>query len=137
MPPEGRWLLIDVDAALALRDEVGPVDWLVLEAIASLAPAGEGAVDVACSARSLAELVGVSKDTVARCLRSLVHLRIVERVDHRHELSGRFAATTYRVDLSSVGITVDVSRPTDPGSAASTHTRDLPSPSVDQLSLLS
>ena len=137
MPPEGRRLFIDVDAALAIRRKVDPVGWLVLEAIASLAPTGEGAVEVACSARSLAELVGVSKDTVARSLRSLAHLRIVERVDHRHELSGRFAVTTYRVDLSSVGITVDVSHPTDPRSAGSTRTRDLRSPPVDQLSLLS
>ena len=137
MSPEGRRLLIDVDAALALRSEVGPVGWLVLEAIASVAPAREGAVEVACSARSLAELVGVSRDTVARSLRSLAHMRIVGRIDHRHELSGRFGATTYRVDLSSVGITVAASHPTLLGTAVSADKPDLPSPPVDQLSLLS
>ena len=81
--------------------------------------------------------MGVSKDTVARSLRSLTEVGIVERVDHRHELSGRFGATTYRVDLPSVGITVAVSYPTEPGSAVCARTRELPPRPVDQLSLLS
>ena len=45
---------------------------------------------------------------MARSLASMIALGIVERVDHRDELSGRFLSTTYRVDLSTVGISVVV-----------------------------
>jgi len=113
MRPERRRLVIDVATAEVVRAKVGPIGWVVLEAMASLAPPGRGVAEVACSARSLAALVRVSKDTVARSLGSLIALGIVERVDHRDELSGRFSATTYRLDLALVGITVVVDR-TDP-----------------------
>lgn len=109
MPPERRHLVIDLDAASAVRLEVGPVAWVVLEAMAGLAPAGSDVVEVACSARSLGELLGTSKDIVARALRLLSELSVVERVDHRHELSGQFSGATYRVDLARVGLRITVS----------------------------
>ena len=137
MPPERRGLLIDVDVALEVRGEVGPVGWLVLEAIASLAPPDQAVVEVACSARSLSEVVGLSKDTVARSLRSLIEVGIVARVDHRHELSGRFLSTTYRVDLSAVGISVVVSQSPAPASGRNAPTRSPARNPADQLSLLS
>jgi hypothetical protein len=119
MPPEHRLLLIDVDVALLVRREVGPVGWLVLEAIASLAPPDQAVVEVISSARSLSEMVGLSRATVARSLRSLIEVGIVTRVDHRHELSGRFLPTTYRVDLSAVGIGVLASQLPAPASSTS------------------
>jgi DNA-binding transcriptional ArsR family regulator len=137
MPPERRLLLIDVDVALQIRHEVGPVSWLVLEAIASLAPPDQGLVEVTCSARSLSAVVGLSKDTVARSLRPLVELGIVARVDHRHEMSGRFLSTTYRVDLSTIGIIVVVSQLLSPVSNTSAPTRSSARNPAAQLSLLS
>jgi hypothetical protein len=137
MPPDDRWLLIDVVAAEDVRVRVGPIGWVVLEAMVSLAPPGPVPVEVEYSARSLAGLVGVSKDKVARSLASIIVLGIVERVDHRHELSGRFLSTTYRVDLSTVGITVvglhmpALVQSTSAPSRASVRT------SASQLSLLS
>lgn len=107
MPPERRkFVVVDVTAVEDLRVQIGPIGWVVLEAMASQAPPGRGVMEVACSARSLARVVGVSKDTVARSLAGLIGRRIVERVHHRDELSGRFTSTTYRVDLALVGITV-------------------------------
>jgi DNA-binding transcriptional ArsR family regulator len=137
MPPERRLLLIDVNVALEVRREVGPVGWLVLEAIASLAPPDLAVVEVACSARSLSELIGLSKDTVARSLRPLIEVGIVARVDHRHELSGRFLSTTYRVDLSTVGISVLVPQQAESASSPSAPTRSRARNPAAQLSLLS
>jgi DNA-binding MarR family transcriptional regulator len=91
MPPERRQLVIDLATAAAVRAQVGPSGWLVLEAVASHA-SGEGpVVEVACSTRSLAEVLGVSRDSVARALRLLAAVGIVERVDHRDDRSGRFS----------------------------------------------
>jgi hypothetical protein len=137
MPPERRGLLIDLTVAEEVRVRTGPVGWVVLEAMASLAPPGAGFVEVECSARSLLGLVRVSKDTVARSLASMIALGVVERVDHRDEMSGRFLSTTYRVDLSTVGITVVVPQQAESASRTSAPTRS-PTPNpVAQLSLLS
>jgi len=137
MPPERRLLQIDVDAALKVRLEAGPVAWLVLEAIASLAPPDQGMVEVRCSARSLSEVIGMSKDTVARSLASMIAVGIVERVGHRDELSGRFLSTTYRVDLSTVGISVVLPQPAESASGTSAPARSLARNPAAQLSLLS
>ncbi len=105
----------------------------MLEAIAAHAPPGRTVVEVRCSSRSLAAIVGVSKDSVARAFRSLADVGIIERVDHREERSGRFSSTTYRVDLASAGLTVvTVSQNIAPVATAS----DLPRSPGDQLSLL-
>jgi hypothetical protein len=136
MRPERRRLVIDVATAEVVRAKVGPTGWVVLEAMASQAPPGRGDVEVACSARSLAVLVSVSKDTVARSLGVLIALGIVKRVDHRDELTGRFSATTYRVDLALVGITVVVDRTDPPPSTHSPRERPSPLTDSDQLTLL-
>lgn len=133
MPPERRQLLIDLDTAGLVRAQAGPIGWLVLEAIASHAAPGRAVVEVRCSSRSLAAIVGVSKDSVARAIRCLIDAGIVERVDHREERSGRFSSTTYRVDLASAGLTVvTVSHHVAPVATAS----DPPRTPGDQLSLL-
>ena len=64
MPPERRQLLIELETALAVRAQAGPIGWLVLEAIAAHASTGRRVVEVRCSSRSLAGIVGVSKDSV-------------------------------------------------------------------------
>lgn len=133
MPPERRRLLIDLEAAVAVRAQAGPIGWLVLEAVAAHAAPGRAVVEVRCSSRSLAGIVGVSKDSVARSFRSLTDAGIVERVDHREERSGRFSSTTYLIDLATAGITVvAVSHDAFPATTAS----DPPRTPGDQLSLL-
>jgi hypothetical protein len=133
MLPERRQLVIDLDTAGSVRAQAGPIGWLVLEAIAAHAPPGRTVVEVRCSSRSLAAIVGVSKDSVARAFRCLIDAGIVERVDHREERSGRFSSTTYRVDLASAGLTViAVSHDAAPATTAS----DAPRIPGDQLSLL-
>ena len=110
MPRDRRRLVIDLEVASAVRSRVGPTGWLILEAVAAEAPVGESVVEMAASSRSLAEHVGTSKDSVARALRVLIDAGLVERADHRDELSGRFTSTSYVVDLTAAGIGfVDVS----------------------------
>jgi hypothetical protein len=138
MPLEqGRLLVIDLDVAFQVQGGVGPTGWLVLEAIASLAQPGRGVAEVECSARSLAGLVRVSKDTVARSLASMFAAGIAERVDHRDEMSGRFLSTTYRVDLSTVGISVVAPQHAESISSTSAPTRSSSRNPAAQLSLLS
>jgi DNA-binding transcriptional ArsR family regulator len=137
MPRDRRQLVVDVDTAAALRAQVGPIGWLVLEAIAGHAPPGRGVVEVKCSSRSLAGIVGVSKDSVARAIRSLTDAGIVERVDHREERSGRFTSTTYLVDLGAAGIAVvTVSQGTVPAPVVTDLPLTDPRSPGDQLSLL-
>jgi hypothetical protein len=135
MQPERRHLVVDLDAASAVRLEAGPVPWVVLEGMAGLAPAGSSLVEVACSARLLADLLGTSKDTVARALRSLLELGVVERLDHRDELSGQFLGSIYQLDLARVGLSVTVSTP-DTRTAPEPTVRTYSRTAADQLNLL-
>jgi hypothetical protein len=82
----------------------------------------------------LGDLLGTSKDTVARALRSLLELSIVERLDHR-ELSGQFSGATYRVDLARAGLRVTESTPDELTSPAP-PARPASRVSADQLNLL-
>jgi DNA-binding transcriptional MocR family regulator len=133
MPPDGRRLLIDLDAAAKLRREVGPVGWVVLEVMASsTTPASPEAV---CSARSLAEAVGVSRDTVARALRHLIQLRLVVRIERRDELTGRFGTSSYRLELVAVGIRVVNASPGE-GSPQQRAFEPKPKVTIDQLTLI-
>ena len=115
MPAEQRRLVIRVDDVVCLRRTVGPLAWVLLEVLASNSEPGAGSTRVRYSSRSLAEEVGVSKDSVARALRVLTEAGVVFRVDHRDELSGRFVATSYAVDLQAAGLeVVAVSQDGDP-----------------------
>jgi DNA-binding transcriptional ArsR family regulator len=137
MPRERRRLVIDLDTAALVRTQFGPTGWLVLEAIAAHASPGRGVVEVRCSSRSVAGMVGVSKDSVARALRCLTGAGLVERVDHREERSGRFSSTTYLVDLAAAGITVvTVSHDDDPVPVPTGPPRTNQRTPGDQLSLL-
>jgi len=137
MPPEGRRLLIDLDTAAVVRAQIGPIGWLAIEVIAAHAPPGRSLVEVRCSSRSLAPIVGVSKDSVARAFRSLTDAGIVERVDHLDERSGQFSSTTYRVDLASARITVvTVSQKTAMAAVLTDPVPTISRAPSDQLSLL-
>jgi len=137
MQPERRQLVIDLDTAALVRSRVEGTGWLVLEAIASRSPAGQAVVEVRCSTRALAEIVGVSKDSVARACRALADAGIARRVDHRDQGSGRFSSSTYVVDLAAAGLTV-VAVSCTPAKVppATDSPSDSSSPLGDQLSLL-
>ncbi len=98
-----RHLLVDVDAASAARRSVGPTCWAVLEVLASRADIASPRAEVRCTARALADDLGLSKDTTARALRNLARRGFVRRLDHRAAASSRFAATTYEVELAAAG----------------------------------
>ena len=138
MPPERRRLVIDVDVAIVVRERVGAAAWLVLEALAMGPSAGEAVVEVVGSTRSVGASVGLSKDAVARALRCLAAAGLVERVDHRDRVTGRFVSTTYVVDLAAGGLSVtNVSRSTASVSKVTrVGTRDRPEEISDQLSFL-
>lgn len=93
---------------------------MVLEAIASSTSDGSER-EAACSSRSLAELVGVSKDAVARSIRTLIEQGLVVRSEQRDEVTGRFGPVRYRLDFAAVGITLVVDRPTSTDLANSTN----------------
>lgn len=107
MPPETRRLVIDLDAAWAVRRALGPTAWFVLEALATQAPTSEPRVEMACSSRVLGERLDMSKDTVARALRRLASVGIVKRIDHRNYLSGRFESSAYVVDFAVAGLSLE------------------------------
>jgi hypothetical protein len=98
---------VDWGPAEAVRAAVGPTAWFVLEALAAEATTNGPRVEVECNTRGLAELVGLSKDTVARAMRCLAAAGIVARVDRRNYRTGQFASTTYVVDLDAAGILID------------------------------
>ena len=98
----------------------------------STTPASPEAV---CSARSVAEAVGVSRDTVARALRYLIQLRLVVRIERRDELTGRFGTSTYRLDLGAVGIRVVRTSPGE-WSPQPRTIGPKPSSTIDQLTLI-
>jgi hypothetical protein len=122
-----RFLMIDLAVAGPVRVAVGPAAWFVLEALAADAPPGCGTVRFRGGTRVVAGRVGRSKDAVARALRVLAEAGLVERVEHREALSGRFDVAEYVVDLAAAGLAV-----TDAVSHhTATDTADAVSPQAD------
>ncbi|MBA2304709.1 MAG: hypothetical protein H0W08_19040 [Acidobacteria bacterium] len=115
MPPDTR--LTFTAAAGPLRRALVPSAWLVLE---ELALAMDGDRVAATNARRLAAALGLSKDTTARALNTLIELNVV-RVEHRDEATGRFGTIRYRVDTERSGLVVDTRQ---------THGPSAPSPSI-------
>lgn len=68
--------------AAELRRDLGPVAWVVAEALVSrAAPDAQGSLVATTGIRSLANDLGLDKDTVARALRRLKVAGLVARVD--------------------------------------------------------
>jgi DNA-binding transcriptional MocR family regulator len=141
MPLEARRLVIDFGAAGPVRRALGPAAWFVLEALADQAPAGQPQVEMACSSRALGERLGMSKDTVARAMRRLAAVGVVERIDHRNYLSGRFESSAYVVDFAAAGLSIEAVPHRAVAHVANASSRPVrrvdPDRSGDQLSLLS
>ncbi len=135
--PRDRLLVIDLAVAGPVRLAVGPAAWFVLEALAADAPPGVRTVRFRGGTRVVAGRVGRSKDAVARALRVLVGAGVVARVEHRDELSGRFDAAEYVVDLAAAGLAItDAVSPHTDTAAVPVPPRPVPDVFGHQLSLL-
>lgn len=86
-----------------LRRATGPAAWFVLsELLSRVDPRDvqDGQVAISANVRSIATATGISKDTVARAVRRLIALGIVERIDERDRGSGRFGSSVYRIAIA-------------------------------------
>jgi DNA-binding transcriptional MocR family regulator len=111
-------------AGPAVRRQVGPLAWVVLEVAMSVGSDRVATV----SARSVAAELGVSKDTAARALRRLAAGGLIGRLERRGG-GGRFVVGRY-----GLHVTPDVLSLTEPKPAAMTPT--LRRADTAQLSLL-
>lgn len=89
---------------IELRNATKPAGWLVLTDLLTRIHAHGtqvvmGRVCIETNVRDLAETTGLSKDTVARAIRRLVTLGLVDRVELR-DGSGQFGRSVYRVDIT-------------------------------------
>jgi len=89
---------------IELRNATRPAGWLVLTDMLNRihSHGGQvvmGPVCIEANVRDLAETTGLSKDTVARAIRRLMTLGLVDRVELR-DGTGQFGRSVYRVDIS-------------------------------------
>lgn len=92
-----------------VRRALDPTAWMVLEELAlaggGAGPGAGGAGTVSqTSVRRLADVLGLSKDTVAAAVRRLTAAGLVRRIDERQTASGRFGHARYEVDLAAAGL---------------------------------
>lgn len=88
-----------------VRRALDPTAWMVLEELALAGAGAGGAAAVAqTSVRRLADVLGLSKDTVAAAIRRLTGAGLVRRIDERQTASGRFGHARYEVDLAAAGL---------------------------------
>lgn len=126
MPPD----LALTEACRPVRAAVGPVAWVVLEELVAMGQITGSTIQSTTTVRQLGNDLRLSKDTVAAALRRLIEDGLVERVDERHDASGRFGGSTYLVDLATIGMTSPAPagpRPT-PSDAAISKPDDGPAP---------
>ena len=119
--PVGLSMVIDGRCS-ALRREVGPAAWVVLEELLTGATV-DGATRCAVSrttVRGLAKETALSKDTVSRSLQRLRAAKVVRIEREQHDDSGRFVSVRYMVDMAAVPMVVSPSVDAVPS--------DLPSP---------
>jgi len=109
-----RTVLVLTERALVVRASLEPTAWLVLEELALQASPIGGQVVAEQSVRTLAVALGRSKDAVARALRQLLDIGLVERDESRHGFSGRFVGVHYVIDLRAAGLRL----PAEPASTA-------------------
>jgi hypothetical protein len=117
-----------------LRAYVGPTAWAVLEEMMQRSSGSGDHVVAQVSIRSLASSLGLAKDTVARAVRRLRDIGVIEAVQARSSC-GVFEAGSYR--LSVPVACVSVACPSRPSVAPPAALRSSARRSPVQLSLLS
>ncbi len=121
-PTPPRPVLVLTERAVVVRAALEPTAWLVLEELAMGATPSDAGVVADHTARSLGASLGRSKDAVARALRQLIEVGLVERAETRHARSGQFVGTRYLVDLRSSGLRL----PAEPVAAETVPTPRIP-----------
>lgn len=99
---------------------VGSTAWVVLEEMMQRSTGEDDHVVAQVSIRSLASSLGLAKDTVARVVRRLRDLSVIQAAQRRSD-SGVFQTGSYRLDVPTVCLTVDISTTTH-------HRRPHPTP---------
>ena len=117
-----------------LRVYVGPTAWAVLEEMMQRSAGDGGDVVAQVSVRSLASSLGLAKDTVARAVRRLSDLGVIEAVQDRSE-AGVFQAGSYRLAVPVACLSVAC--PSPPPVVRSAVRSSSARRSSGQLSLLS
>jgi uncharacterized protein (DUF2252 family) len=114
--------------AAKLRRQLGAMSWVVLEEMMERSTGDGDHVVAKVSIRSLASSLGLAKDTVARAVRRLSDLGVIEAVQVRAS-SGVFEAGSYRltVPASFVSVACPPQPPAAPSSSRSSARR-LPGP---------
>ena len=105
---DASWRLSVGAEARALRRSVGPAAWVVLEELLLVSTRqADGHLVAAVSVRDLAELTGLSKDTVARALRRLLAAGVAVRRFENGGASGAFARVRYEPRVERLkGVTI-------------------------------
>ena len=88
-----------------LRRYVGSASWAVLEEMMQVGTGPADRLVAEVSIRSLAASLGVAKDTVARAVRRLRDLGVIE-ADQRRADSGVFQTGVYRLAVPAACLTV-------------------------------
>ncbi len=99
------------DVDIDVRNAAKPSGWFVLTDLLARSRSDgkevtDGRVCVETNVRDLAETTGLSKDTVARAIRRLATLGLVDRLELR-DGSGQFGRSVYRIDVAQLGISKD------------------------------
>lgn len=111
-----------------LRAYVGSTAWVVLEEMMQRSTGDGDQVVAEVSIRSLASSLGLAKDTVARAVRRLRDLGVIQAEQRRSD-SGVFQTGSYRLDVPTVCLTVEPSTTTPRArTTPKTSHRQTPSP---------
>ena len=119
-------------AASALRREVGPTAWVVLESMLAVARRSDGHVVADVSVRQLAEAHGLAKNTIARAVATLRRARLVAVAQARAN-DGAFGRGDYVLSVPHDALAPTTSTITR---APSRHPRTTTPDRVEQLVLL-
>ncbi len=96
--------LVLTHRAREIRASLEPTAWIVFEQLGFEADTFENQIVVDQSAELIGQMLGRSRDSVARALRQLAEAGLVERLDERSYRSGRFMGVRYVVDLAAGGL---------------------------------
>lgn len=136
-PRAERSAIVVGSSADALRRRVGPTGWCALECLVSQARPTDAGLVVDTSVRSLADDLGIAKNTAHRALTSLSKSGLATARQQRTE-AGRFATGRYLLSVPEDAIATTPNAPTDSSTSRTPPRPNRPAPRAlhSQLSLL-
>lgn len=108
--PAGERSLVITSTARTLRGSVGLTAWAVLAELLLDAESTGSEFTTQASTRSVAQCLGISKDTAATALRRLASIGLVQRQDRRDAAGGTFARSVYVIAatrLDGIGLVAE------------------------------